>query len=136
MHKGNIDPNFEDRLAVMVVDRELIFEAVRKKFKFWDFNIGLNDFHRRAIKYLIDKQKRSGADQVYIVTIDVPERFTDWAVGEFLMLNFGVVKIDNEQTYKTWLSIVDPVVHYSTFERINYHRATVQLTEEIIANKL
>ena len=136
MRRGDIDPNFEDRMDIMVVDQELIFSAIRKKWKFWDYNVGLTDFHRKVIKFLIDKRKRTGADQIIVVSINVPEKFSDWVVSEFLMLNFGVTQIDNEQTYKTWLSIIDPVVHYSTYERMNYHRATVQMTEEILANKL
>lgn len=137
MHRGNIDPDFEDQATIIVVDQELIFTLVRKRWKFWDYDIGLNDFHRRVIRYLIRKKKKTGADKVIVVSTQMHETKLEKTVRIFLGLRvFDTVQIEDEQTYKTWLTIIDPVVHYSTFERMNYHRATVQMTTEVLDNNL
>lgn len=137
MRKGDIDPDFEDSADIIVVDQELVFSAVRKRWKFWDFDIGLNDFHRKVIRYLIKKKKKTGADKLIIVSTGINEVKLEKTVRIFLGLRmFDTLQIEDEQTYKTWLSIIDPVVHYATFERMNYHRATVQLTTEVINNNL
>jgi len=117
MQKGSIDPKSYQRRNTLVIDVDLIGKAIFS-WRSFSFIVKYNPVTNGVLNFLEKKSKNF--DNVVIAGVGLKCNIVFKALSERLFLNNSMQKFDNEESYREWLLVVHPQLHFATKERSNY----------------
>lgn len=117
MQKGSIDPKSYQRTDTLVIDVDLIGKAIFS-WRSFSFVVKYNPVTNGVLNFL--EKKSRNFDNVVIAGVGYKSNIVFKALSEKLFLNNSMQKFDSEESYREWLLVVHPQLHFATKERSNY----------------
>jgi len=121
MRKGDIAPDVTEDIKSLVVDWDLLF-SVKYKFLRIGFYPVFDEYNRKVIRFL----KSVDRDFEKVIIGVVAKGFNkktkiDYVLNNVLFIPYTIISFENEEIYKSWLNIINPVIHLAGIKRRYYH---------------
>lgn len=136
MIKGSIDPQIGVKERVLVVDADLLYLRMERKRTWFpwlkELKVTFTPMTKKLVAFM-----RSDEDMFDRVIIAVVGKWQDaqYAV-QTLQLQYTVVEFYDEDSYKVWLEIQNPVVHLAQLWRRYYCKTSLWCEESFLDKRL
>lgn len=120
MRKGEIAPDLAEDVKSLIIDWELLFHFKRKNLIFREYPV-FTDYNRKVIKFMKEADKDFEKTMIGVVGRFSRAKKIEHILTNVLFLPYSIMTFENEEVYKGWLNIVNPVIHLADIKRRYYH---------------